>query len=323
MASGPAVPEVSEVAVPTAVGAETRASPLTPARLAGVCVGAPTAERRVAGYDTRGPCGVILRTTTAAAAGEELLQEEALIASSAAVSSANRTLWAALEKLERQRALPCSGITELGDHAAACCALRDLGVAGVRQRLLCQYSGIASGQADAKAEATVYKQLKAMQVLPQSSFAAGEYAQLLRVVHLNNFQFECDGTAAEGVEGIGRGGLGKLLFETARLANHSCEPNTDFALRWDATTSKASVRFVARRALAAGEEVTISYLGAARTAEMTRSQRRQELFKWWGFHCGCHRCKEEASDAMDSSGLADGEQPFERVPTPPPTGIEW
>eukprot|EP00931_Biecheleriopsis_adriatica_P083767 TRINITY_DN57455_c0_g1_i1.p1 TRINITY_DN57455_c0_g1~~TRINITY_DN57455_c0_g1_i1.p1 ORF type:complete len:290 (-),score=30.59 TRINITY_DN57455_c0_g1_i1:44-913(-) len=264
-------------------------------------------------YDTGGVCGWILRCKRGAAEGEDILCERALFTSSPHASAANATLWAELIDLEKKRLL--GGGVALGDHAAACCALRCLGADVVRIKLLCQYSGKTTLSNVSKADATVYKHLVKKGLLDKSGFSAAEYGLLLAVVRLNSFHFE-PGESPESEDQ----GLGKAMFSTTRLINHSCAPNVEFQFSWDDASKHATLRLSARSAIAQDEELNISYLSTDPQEECglsgTRAARRGRLRQIWGFDCNCVRCDTELSMGAD-------EDPPSRVSTPPLDGLEW
>lgn len=82
----------------------------------------------------------------------------------------------------------------------------------------------------------------------------------------------------EGSEFFGWG-----VWPSASYFNHNCDPNTD----------KERVRrtwvFRAKRDIAVGEEICISYLG--KDMSILREERNALLKKTWGFDCICQRCK--------------------------------
>lgn len=258
--------------------------------------------------DTGGPRGVILCVRAAVAEGGVVLRERALVLSAATASAANAALWEELEVMERSRALGGGSVVP-GVHAAACCAIRDLGVGGVRQRLLCQCGDTSLNP---RAESAVFRHLAARHLVPHGGVTTAEYAKLLGVIKLNAFHFEPEGSPSD----VGKGGLGKALFQYARMANHSCDPNVRYTFSWDPATGAAIINFIACRPLSHGEEVFISYLDVEELATLSRVERRQKLRSTWGFDCDCSRCEEEAS-ATNADDL------LERVPTPPLTGLEW
>lgn len=98
----------------------------------------------------------------------------------------------------------------------------------------------------------------------------------------------------EGSEFFGYG-----VWPSASYFNHSCEPNV-LKVRVGRTWV-----FEAERAVKAGEELQISYLGAPGEEKILgRQERRRRLERTWGFGCVCHRCEVESGD-VGSGGSGD------------------
>ena len=74
---------------------------------------------------------------------------------------------------------------------------------------------------------------------------------------------------------------GAAVFPLASGLNHSCAPNCEVAFAED-----NSVFVVTTRAVALGEELTISYIDANGADD----ERREELRETYGFECACARC---------------------------------
>ena len=77
------------------------------------------------------------------------------------------------------------------------------------------------------------------------------------------------------------------LFDMASFMNHSCSPSATLD---SSDTGTNMLHVVSLRKILAGEEITISYLGA--TPEDPTPARRAKLFATYYFWCMCHRCKE-------------------------------
>ena len=60
------------------------------------------------------------------------------------------------------------------------------------------------------------------------------------------------------------------------------------------TSGDATGQLVATSSLAAGEELTISYLEGAGGWGVARRRRRLQAL--YGFRCGCHRCARDAGE---------------------------
>lgn len=73
------------------------------------------------------------------------------------------------------------------------------------------------------------------------------------------------------------------VWPSASYFNHNCDPNTD-----KERVGRTWV-FRAKRDIAAGEEICISYLG--KDMGILREERTALLKKTWGFDCICQRCK--------------------------------
>jgi len=81
--------------------------------------------------------------------------------------------------------------------------------------------------------------------------------------------------------------LGTALFSVQSGFNHDCDPNAQ-PLKGEEDVTGACV-IVARKHIAAGEEITISYLD---DDEKSRDE-RQDALADYGFVCRCARCEEE------------------------------
>ena len=78
--------------------------------------------------------------------------------------------------------------------------------------------------------------------------------------------------------------LGRAVYLEASFFNHTCEPPALVRVR-----SGRRLRFVARRQIAAGEELCITYINSARHSE--KGERQALLHELYGFHCGCGVCE--------------------------------
>lgn len=87
----------------------------------------------------------------------------------------------------------------------------------------------------------------------------------------------------------GAEGSGTAVYMLPSLANHECDPNVhaSWALGGDATLTLS-----ARRDVAAGEELRITYIDSASPA----AQRQEELRFAYGFACRCAACVEELAE---------------------------
>ncbi|CAK7215589.1 SET domain-containing protein 5 [Sporothrix curviconia] len=85
-----------------------------------------------------------------------------------------------------------------------------------------------------------------------------------------------------------------VVFPEISRLNHDCRPNADYHFDYDTLTQHIH----AVRAIAAGEEITVSYMDLIKT----RKQRLDKLKATWGFSCSCSLCTQNrhlarASDA--------------------------
>ena len=76
---------------------------------------------------------------------------------------------------------------------------------------------------------------------------------------------------------------GLAIFPTASKANHSCDPNCGHS-----TQVGSELRYYATRAIAEGQQITISYLDGAWI--MSRAARQSTLLEQKFFTCACVRC---------------------------------
>jgi len=127
------------------------------------------------------------------------------------------------------------------------------------------------------------------------------------VLNANSFSVRGGGGAggaggASGGTGGGAGGAGaptcRAFFPRLAFANHDCDPNAEAdeevveAEAADAATARFAYSLTARRAIAEGEEVTISYVPRA----WPLARRRGALSSTFDFDCDCARCAREAAE---------------------------
>lgn len=98
-------------------------------------------------------------------------------------------------------------------------------------------------------------------------------------------------------------GPSSFIYAVGSLLSHSCLPNADRV-----ADSNGLSAVVVRRAIAKGEEVTLTYLRPKLLRE-PRWKRRLRLFGRYGFWCCCSRCLSSDASASESSvensGLSD------------------
>jgi len=239
-------------------------------------------------------CGVAAFAARDFAPGEVVLEESAVLVSAVACNPSNRELWQALVREERSRRLPAF---QPAGHLGALCALRDLGLATCRAKLLTKCVGpeeaLPSPQ-DAKREAQVLRAAIREGLVPHSSsaFSPDEYARLRRVIQLNGFRFNAN--VREGQTGYD---IGEVLFDNVSRINHSCEPNLAFNLSWNEVSNTVHIRVEPLTHLREGDEVNISYMPEETRQKLPPLERRRQLQQHWLFTCGCVRCLTECGDA--------------------------
>ena len=87
---------------------------------------------------------------------------------------------------------------------------------------------------------------------------------------------------------------GRAIFPTFSLLNHSCVGNSVFRVE-----TNSQVRVEARRALEAGEEITVQYY----TSYLGTHKRRRRLKSEWYFDCHCERCTDPTELGTMVSGV--------------------
>ncbi|TYZ69300.1 hypothetical protein PybrP1_011637 [[Pythium] brassicae (nom. inval.)] len=93
--------------------------------------------------------------------------------------------------------------------------------------------------------------------------------------------------------------IGAGCYLRAAMANHSCEPNC--AVTFSAKEQR--VEFRAMRAIAAGEELTHSYVDIA----LPRRDRQQRLEQQYHFQCKCVRCSQPLTDPQSRDANLDSD----------------
>ena len=86
------------------------------------------------------------------------------------------------------------------------------------------------------------------------------------------------------------------LFLLTAMLSHSCAPSAFFRSYWCSEQQAPQVRVAAARALRAGEEITISYLGDG----PEDAQQRAASLQGYGFSCRCERCVDARAGADDA-----------------------
>ena len=100
---------------------------------------------------------------------------------------------------------------------------------------------------------------------------------------------------------------GAAVFPLASGLNHSCAPNCEVAFAED-----NAVFVVKTRAVALGEELTISYVDASGADD----ERREELRETYGFECACARCERGGKEAKKPKKPAPAAKKAAKKPAP-------
>jgi hypothetical protein len=106
-------------------------------------------------------------------------------------------------------------------------------------------------------------------------------SEVFHKIRINNFSLEFEGDDGNA------GDVGKAIAIQQSALNHSCRPNSLSYYH----QNRLEVR--AKRDIAAGEEVTISYIDVT----LRRKKRQKQLLRMWDFICRCDRC--EAGDTPE------------------------
>lgn len=81
--------------------------------------------------------------------------------------------------------------------------------------------------------------------------------------------------------------------------NHSCSPNISVR-HPDQRTALSRITVIAKRSIAAGEELVVTYVDPS----LGVRERRSQLVAWGFGQCDCERCVEEERD--EKSGVDEG-----------------
>ncbi|CAK9009536.1 Histone-lysine N-methyltransferase ATXR2 (Protein SET DOMAIN GROUP 36) (Trithorax-related protein 2) (TRX-related protein 2) [Durusdinium trenchii] len=232
-------------------------------------------------------CGVAAFAAKDFQRGDIVLQEQAIFISAVDTPSRrNEEIYKALLAELHSRRLTADFTPNA--HLGALVALRDLGVQGCKDFLLKKCHGDPEQLPNprlARQEAAPLRRCIASGILPPAcaALAAVEYAKLRMAIQLNGFRFNFN--AQEGDFGYD---TGEVLFDKISRLNHSCTPNLDFNLSWDADNETVVNTITASTPIRTNEELNISYLPLR--LKLPVEERRAQLLKHWGFHCRCSRC---------------------------------
>ena len=95
---------------------------------------------------------------------------------------------------------------------------------------------------------------------------------------------------------ISVGGTGRALFPLVSLLSHSCLPSLEPAV---SPSAKSGITLRARRAIKAGEELTMPYTDVLREVRVRQENLRRE----WHFSCTCPRCSHPSEGGSFFSSL--------------------
>lgn len=238
------------------------------------------------------------------ALGDTVIEEAALVVSSVATpDGANMLLFEALLQEEQARRL---AVFSPGAHLGALVALRDLGPAACRARLLTKSVGDEDemeSPEDSKRELAVLKRMVSRGLLPHSvtSLSAGEYAKLRKVVRCNGFKYNAEGCPSEIREGQPHYDVGEAMFDLVCRFNHNCSPNLKFNVAWSEEFGAVLNRVTALTTICQGDDLCISYL--PERLNLLVSERRSALRNHWGFDCDCAKCLTEGGPVFARSSL--------------------
>ncbi|MEI8327013.1 MAG: SET domain-containing methyltransferase [Betaproteobacteria bacterium] len=96
------------------------------------------------------------------------------------------------------------------------------------------------------------------------------------------------GGCGETPASLGDAPGGTALYELASLANHDCDPNADVVI-----ARGGALELRARRDVAAGEPLTVTYLDSSLHVAL----RRRKLLLGYGFSCECALCRAQLGRA--------------------------
>ena len=92
------------------------------------------------------------------------------------------------------------------------------------------------------------------------------------------------------------------LYTLHSHMNHSCSPNVSVR-HFDHRTALSRITVVAKRNIAAGEELVVTYVDPS----LGVRERRSQLVAWGFGQCECERCVEEEKEGEEKSREGEGE----------------
>ena len=158
---------------------------------------------------------------------------------------------------------------------------------------LCYARGaVEAPPAEWVAEHTLLARAFAHAGLASDFFTPQWYVGVLARLHLNVFRVDVMRTDVTDIASLARfaaEGNGTAVYALPSLINHDCDPCVDAT--WP--SGDARMTLSTRRAMAAGEELRITYIDSSEPV----AKRRSDLRFAYGFLCSCAACVEEAADS--------------------------
>jgi len=135
----------------------------------------------------------------------------------------------------------------------------------------------------------------------QSGLSREDKARIAKMTKFNCFGDNREDDALCAVSG--RPSAGHIgIWGPFAMLNHSCAPNT---MNYVVDTAKQGIMIVrAAKAIAQGEEVTISYMGRPQLQPV--GPRQVKLLSDYGFECDCQRCLQEQALEEKLGDLYEG-----------------
>ncbi|KAG5501370.1 hypothetical protein JKF63_03182 [Porcisia hertigi] len=119
--------------------------------------------------------------------------------------------------------------------------------------------------------------------LMSGEFSSYDLQKLPLIIEFNRFEVDY------------RGRRGICLFPEASYLNHSCEPNVELSITYNALKSNFFLSARAVRPIREGEELFINYMPGN---NLPLSRLALAMKKRWGFECSCVKCKSRAVGAV-------------------------
>ncbi|KAF5834973.1 hypothetical protein DUNSADRAFT_8073 [Dunaliella salina] len=160
-----------------------------------------------------------------------------------------------------------------------------------------QRAGTSSGATNSGGPSTTNPEAACM----QSGFSPEDKTRIAKMTKFNCFGDNREDDALCAVSG--RPSAGHIgIWGPFAMLNHSCAPNT---MNYVVDTANQGIMVVrAAKAIAQGEEVTISYMGRPQLRPV--GPRQVKLLSDYGFECDCQRCLQEQALEEKLGDLYEG-----------------